>query len=101
MSRAVVVVTASAAKRLQTLGPVAQQAVEELRRELEDNPKLGIRRGTVQGDGGTVVYRTRLEPREDMPGLTVVYAYAPRPYPPAAAIITVTPDDVNDESRQR
>ncbi|MCZ4509358.1 hypothetical protein O3Q52_14355 [Streptomyces sp. ActVer] len=74
MNRAVVVITASAAKRLQALGPVAQQAAEELRGELEENPKLGIQRGTVQGDGGTVVYRTRLEPREDMPGLTLVYA---------------------------
>lgn len=90
-------ITSSAAKRLQTLGPVAQQAVEELRRELEDSPRLGIRRGSVNGDGATVVYRTRLEPREDLSGLTVVYAYAPQPYPPAVAIITVTPDDVSSE----
>lgn len=92
-------ITSSAAKRLQTLGPVAQQAVEELRRELEDNPRLGIRRGSVHGDGATVVYRTRLEPREDLPGLTIVYAYAPQPHPPAVAIITVTPDDVSNESQ--
>lgn len=51
-------ITASAAKRLQTLGLVAEQAVEELRRELEDNPRLGIRRGPVRGNGETVVYRT-------------------------------------------
>lgn len=99
MSRAIAVITTSAAKRLQMLGPVAQQAVEELRRELEDNPKLGIRRGSVQGNGDTVVYRTRLEPRENMPGLTIVYAYAPQPHPPAVAIITVTPDDVSNESQ--
>ncbi|MDW4911134.1 hypothetical protein RB628_38965 [Streptomyces sp. ADMS] len=99
MSRAIAVITSSAAKRLQTLGAAAQQAVEELRLELEDNPKLGVRRGLVHGNGGTVVYRTRLEPREDMPGPTVVYAYAPQPYPPAVAIITVTPDDVINESQ--
>lgn len=99
MSRVIAVITSSAEKRLQTLGPVAQQTVEELRRELEDNPKLGIRRGSVRGKGDTVVYRTRLEPREDMPGLTIVYAYAPQPHPPAVAIITVTPDDVSSESQ--
>ncbi|WP_314414153.1 hypothetical protein [Streptomyces sp. DSM 40484] len=93
MSRAIAVITVSAAKRLQMLGPATRQAVEELRQELEDNPKLGIRRGPVQGNGETFVYRTRLEPREDMPGLTVVYVYAPQPHPPAVAIITVTPDD--------
>ncbi|GAA3851041.1 hypothetical protein GCM10023084_01590 [Streptomyces lacrimifluminis] len=85
MSRAIAVITSAAAKRLQTLGPVAQQAVEELRRELEDNPKLGIRRGSVRGNGNTAVYRTRLEPREDVTGLTIVYAYAPQPHPPAVA----------------
>lgn len=90
-------ITASAAKRLQTLGPVAEQAVEELRRELEDNPKLGIRRGPMRGNGETVVYRTRLEPREAMPGLTVVYVYAPQPHPAAVAIITVAPDDRANE----
>jgi hypothetical protein len=41
VSRGIAVITASATKRLQTLGPVAQQAVEELRRELADNPRLG------------------------------------------------------------
>ncbi|MGI5195062.1 hypothetical protein ACQEVY_15720 [Streptomyces sp. CA-288835] len=97
MSRAIAVITASVAKRLQMLGLVAQQAVEELRRELEDNPRLGIRRGSVQGNSETVVYRTRLEPREDMPGLTVVYVYAPQPHPAAVAIITVTPDDTGSE----
>jgi hypothetical protein len=81
VSRAVAVITASSAKRLQTLGPAAQQAVEELRQELEGNPKLGIRRGPVRGDCETVVYRTRLEARENMPGLTVVYVYAPHPPP--------------------
>lgn len=99
MSRAIAVITSSAAKRLQTLGPVAQQAVEELRQELEDNPKLGVRRGSVPSNGDTVVYRTRLEPRDDMPGLTIIYAYAPQPHPPAVAIITATPDDVSNESQ--
>lgn len=28
-----------------------------------------------------------------MPGLTVVYVYAPQPHPAAVAIITVAPDD--------
>ncbi|MFD7814133.1 hypothetical protein ACFV6E_14435 [Streptomyces sp. NPDC059785] len=97
MSRAIAVITGSAAKRLQTLGVTAQRAVEELRRELEDNPKLGIRRGPVQGRSDTVVYRTRLEPRTEMPGLTVVYVYAPQPHPPAVAIITVAPDDNEDD----
>ncbi|GHE29547.1 hypothetical protein GCM10017771_45440 [Streptomyces capitiformicae] len=73
------------------LGLVAQQALEELWQELEVKPKLGIRRGLVQGIGDTVVYRTRLEPREDMPGLTVVYVYAPQPHPPAVAIIPSLP----------
>ncbi|MDW8805812.1 hypothetical protein P1P68_13720 [Streptomyces scabiei] len=99
MSRAIAVTTASAAKRLRMLGPAAQQAVEELRGELEDNPRLGIRRGPVQGNGETVVYRTRIEPREGMPGLTVVYVYAPQPHPPAVAIITVAPDDGGNEPR--
>lgn len=98
MSRAIAVVTAAAAKRLQALGPIARQTVEELRRELEENPKLGIRRGPVQGNGAMVVYRTRLEPREGAPGLTVVYVYTPQPHPPAVAIITVAPDDAGSES---
>ena len=51
----------------------------------------------MRGNGDTVVYRTRLEPREDMPGLIIVYAYAPQPHPPAVAIITGTPDDVSRE----
>lgn len=55
MSRAIAVTTASAAKRLQLLGPAAEQAVEELRGELEENPRLGIRRGPVQGNGDRVV----------------------------------------------
>ncbi|MER5752760.1 hypothetical protein [Streptomyces sp. NPDC002088] len=97
MSRAIAVITASAAKRLHMLGPAAHQAVEELRRELEDNPRLGIRRGPVQGTGETVVYRTRIESREGMPGLTVVYVYAPQPHPAAVAIITVAPDDGGNE----
>ena len=97
MSRAIAVISASAAKRLQMLGLAAQQAVEELRLELEDNPRLGIRRGPVQGNGETVVYRTRLEPREGMPGLTVAYVYAPQPHPAAVAIITVAPDDGGSE----
>ncbi|MFI5569883.1 hypothetical protein ACIA6T_21570 [Streptomyces sp. NPDC051740] len=98
MSRAVVVVATAAAKRLQMLGPVARQAVEELRRELEDNPKLGIRRGPLHDSGSLTVYRTRLEPREGTPGLTVVYVYTPQPHPPAVAIMTITPDDAENET---
>jgi hypothetical protein len=63
------------------------------------NTRDNIRRGPVQRNGDTVVYRTRLEPREDMPGLTVVYVYAPQPHPPAVAIITITPDDAGNESQ--
>lgn len=98
MSRAIAVVAAAAAKRLQMLGPGARQAVEELRRELEENPKLGIRRGPMQGNGSLLVYRTRLEPREGTPGLTIVYVYTPQPHPAAVAIITITPDDTANEA---
>ncbi|WP_181803536.1 hypothetical protein [Streptomyces shenzhenensis] len=94
MTHVIAVITASAAKRLQALGPAAEQAVEALRQELETNPRLGVLR--VSGRNGQQVYKTRLEPREAVPGLAVAYVYAPQPHPPAVAIITVTPDDTED-----
>ncbi len=50
----------------------------------------------MHGGASLAVYRTRLEPREGMPGLTVVYVYTPQPHPPAVAIMTITPDDPDD-----
>ncbi|MDN3024940.1 hypothetical protein [Streptomyces sp. S.PB5] len=93
MTRVVAVITESVVKCLELLGPVAGQAVEALRQELEGTPRLGVLRCAR---GGQEVYKTRLERREGMPGLAVAYLYTLQPPPPAVAIITVTPDDVGD-----
>jgi hypothetical protein len=92
---AVAVVTERAAARAKQLGPAAEQAVEELRAELEYAPRLGIRRGTRAQGGET--YKTRIEPRPGMPGLAVSYLYIPQPPPPAVAIVTIVPDDVPED----
>ncbi|MFM9613276.1 hypothetical protein [Streptomyces niveiscabiei] len=99
MSRAIAVIATAAAKRLDALTPAAREAVEQLRRELEHNPRLGVLRGSRGATGSQVVYRTRVEPRPGTQGLTVVYVYTYAPHPPAVVIISVTPDDPADEPR--
>ncbi|MGW9031949.1 hypothetical protein ACWGQ5_49745 [Streptomyces sp. NPDC055722] len=94
---AIAVVIARAAARAKALGPAAEQAVENLRAELEHNPRLGIRRGT-RARGGEV-YKTRIEPRPNMPGLAVSYLYLPEPPPPAVAIVTIVPDDAPEDDQ--
>ncbi|MHC5905372.1 hypothetical protein ACVNF4_15940 [Streptomyces sp. S6] len=96
MSHVVAVVSDVAAQRLELLGPVARQAVEELLKELEATPRLGVLRRVGAG-GRQEVYKTKLEPREGMPGLAVAYVYLPDPPPAAAVIIAITPDDPTEE----
>ena len=96
MSRVVAVVSEVAAHRLEALGPVARQAVAGLLKELEAAPRLGVLRH-VWTDGQQEVYKTKLEPRDGMPGLAVAYVYLPQPPPAAAVIIAITPDDPAEE----
>ncbi|MDF3141591.1 MULTISPECIES: hypothetical protein [unclassified Streptomyces] len=83
-------VTVRAADRAKALG--AEQALETLRRELEQVPRLGVLLGLPRKDG-TEVRKTRIEPRAGVPGLAVAYVYTPAPPPPTVAIVAVTPDD--------
>jgi len=96
LSHVVAVLSDVAAQRLDLLGPAARKAVEELLKELETVPRLGVLRH-VGADGRQEVYKTKLEPREGMPGLAVAYVYLPVPPPAAVVIIGVTPDDPADE----
>ncbi|QES48097.1 hypothetical protein DEJ50_10015 [Streptomyces venezuelae] len=89
---AVAVVTERAQRRLKEFGEAATEAVEELRLELERSPRLGVRRGSSPATGHEV-YKTRIEPRDGVPGLAVAYLYSPHPPPPAVAILMVVPDD--------
>lgn len=96
MSHVVAVVSEVAAHRLELLGPAARLAIEGLLKELEAAPRLGVLRH-VGADGRQEVYKTKIEPREGMPGLAVAYVYLPKPPPEAVVIISVTPDDPADE----
>ncbi|MEU0675724.1 hypothetical protein ABZ330_23080 [Streptomyces sp. NPDC006172] len=82
--------TVRAADRAKALG--VEQALEGLRQELESAPRLGVLLGPPRTDG-TEVRKTRIEPRNDLPGLAVAYVYTPSPPPPTIAIVAVTPDD--------
>lgn len=90
MSGVIAAVTVRAADRAKALG--ADQALETLRQELEQVPRLGVLLGPPDHEG-VEVRKTRLEPRDGMPGLAVAYVYTPAPPPPTVAIVAVTPDD--------
>lgn len=90
MSGVIAAVTVRAADRAKALG--AEQALEQLRQELEQVPRLGVLLGPPR-PGGTEVRKTRIEPRDGVPGLAVAYVYTPAPPPPTVAIVAVTPDD--------
>ncbi|MFJ9902716.1 hypothetical protein ACIRVK_07390 [Streptomyces sp. NPDC101152] len=90
MSSVIAAVTVRAADRAKALG--AEQALEALRRELEQVPRLGVLL-RPPGQDGTEVRKTRIEPRGRVPGLAVAYVYTPAPPPPTVAIVAVTPDD--------
>lgn len=90
MSGVIAAVTVRAAQRAKDLG--AEKDLEALRQELEQAPRLGVRLGPPRQDG-TEVRKTRIEPRDGVPGLAVAYVYTPSPPPPTVAIVAVTPDD--------
>ncbi|MCW8383826.1 hypothetical protein [Streptomyces justiciae] len=90
MSGVIAAVTVRAADRAKALG--AEQALETLRQELELAPRLGVLLGPPRQDG-TEVRKTKIEPRDGVPGLAVAYVYTPQPPPPTVAIVAVTPDD--------
>ncbi|MER5914211.1 hypothetical protein ABT124_27965 [Streptomyces sp. NPDC001982] len=83
-------VTARAADRAKALG--AELALERLRQELEQVPRLGVLLGSP-GQDGTEVRKTRIEPQGGVSGPAVAYVYTPAPPPPTVAIVAVTPDD--------
>ncbi|MFG2945517.1 hypothetical protein [Streptomyces adustus] len=90
MSGVIAAVTVRAAERAKALG--AEEALEILRQELEQVPRLGVLLGRARQDG-TEIRKTRIESRGDVPGLAVAYVYTPSPPPPTVAIVAVTPDD--------
>jgi hypothetical protein len=90
VSDVIAVVTVRATQLAKGLG--AEQALEELRRELELAPRLGVLLGPRRPDG-LEVRKTRIEATSDVPGLAVAYVYTPSPPPPTVAITSVTPDD--------
>ncbi|WP_369169647.1 hypothetical protein AB5J49_17975 [Streptomyces sp. R28] len=90
MTSVIAAVTVRAADRAKAVG--AEQALETLRQELEQVPRLGILLGSPRQDGSEV-RKTRIEPRDGVPGLAVAYVYTPTPPPPTVAIVAVTPDD--------
>ncbi|MEV5015311.1 hypothetical protein ACIGW1_18065 [Streptomyces sp. NPDC053780] len=90
MSDVIAVVTVRAAQLAKSLG--AEKSLEELRRELELVPRLGVLLGPRRQDG-TEVRKTRIEATAEVPGLAVAYVYTPAPPPPTVAITSVTPDD--------
>ncbi|MER6248091.1 hypothetical protein ACFYZI_39940 [Streptomyces griseorubiginosus] len=89
MSGVIAAVTVRAADRAKALG--AEQALETLRQELEQVPRLGVLLSGPQD--GVEVRKTRIEPHDGAPGLAVAYVYTPAPPPPTVAIVAVTPDD--------
>lgn len=88
MTGVIAAVTVRAADQAKALG--VEQALEVLRQELEQVPRLGVLLGPPRTDG-TEVRKTRIEPRGGLPGLAVAYVYTPSP--PTVAIVAVTPDD--------
>lgn len=90
MTGVIAAVTVRAADQAKALG--VEQALEVLRQELEQVPRLGVLLGPSRTDG-TEVRKTRIEPRGGLPGLAVAYVYTPPPPPPTVAIVAVTPDD--------
>ncbi|MFF7993402.1 hypothetical protein ACFZDG_26850 [Kitasatospora xanthocidica] len=92
---AVALVTDRAAQRAKELG--AGEALERLRAELEQPPRLGWRIRTVTEGGQQVEpYPTRIEgdAAAGRPAINVVFAYAPAPpWPPTVRIAAVVPED--------
>lgn len=93
----VVEITHAAAKRVAELGDEVSTAVEDLRQELSATPRL--RRLVQVRPGGVQVWTTRIEWRGTMPALSVTYVFVPGPWPPAAAIVSVVPDDGAEDQR--
>ncbi|MGW5970613.1 hypothetical protein [Streptomyces sp. NPDC055186] len=90
MSGVIAAITVRAAQRAKEWG--VEQELEALRQELEQAPRLGVRLGPVRQDG-TEVRKTRIEPRDNVPGFAVAYVYTPSPPPPTVAVVALTPDD--------
>lgn len=90
MSDVIAVVTTRAAQVAKVLG--VERSLEDLRRELELVPRLGVLLGPRRQDG-IEVRKTRIEATREAPGLAVAYVYTPAPPPPTVAITSVTPDD--------
>jgi hypothetical protein len=90
MSGVIAAVTERAAERAKALG--VERALENLRQELEEVPRLGVLLG-LAGRDGVEVRKTRIEPRDNAPGMAVAYVYTPAPPPPTVAIVSLTPDD--------
>jgi len=90
VSGVIAAVTVRAADRAKALG--AEEALERLRQELEQVPRLGVLLGPPRQDG-TEIRKTRIEPQDGVPGLAVAYVYTPAPPPPTVAIVAITPDD--------
>ncbi|UGY94098.1 hypothetical protein [Streptomyces gobiensis] len=95
MTDVIAVTTDLAEQQARRIGPAAVDALKNLRAELEDNPRLGRMRGATPE--GVEVYLTHIEPRPDMPPLTVTYVYTPDPPPPTVAISVVTPHDTPED----
>ncbi|WP_141205193.1 hypothetical protein [Streptomyces griseorubiginosus] len=89
MSGVIAAVTVRAADRAKALG--AEHALETLRQELEQVPRLGVLLSCPQD--GVEVRKTSIEPRDGAPGLAVAYVDTPAPPPPTVALVAVTPDD--------
>lgn len=91
----VAVVTDRAAQRAKELG--ADQALEDLRRELERRPRLGrLIRTVTEGGQQVELYSTRIEhdPGTGRPAVNVVHAHAPAPpWPPTVRIAAIVPED--------
>ncbi|MDI2127427.1 hypothetical protein [Yinghuangia seranimata] len=75
------------------LGPAAVRAVGALRRDLAENPRLGLLRGARDG---AEVYVTHIERTAETPAVTVAYVFAPDPPPPTVAIALVQPHSSAD-----
>ncbi|MFJ9520610.1 hypothetical protein ACIRPK_20455 [Kitasatospora sp. NPDC101801] len=91
----VAVVTERAAQRAKELG--AEEVLEDLRRELEHQPRLGrLIRTVAEGTQRVELYSTRIEGdvAAGRPAVNTVHAYAPAPpWPPTVRIAAIVPED--------
>lgn len=94
--RVVAELTRDAEHRCRQIGGGALSAVRDLCAELEKNPRLGRRAGSVNGPMD--IYTTRLEATGARPALTVSYVYdAPPPEPGLIRIALVSPAVISGE----